>query len=100
MTSNVIETALQRVEITKSRIELSKGKGQSFHNEINVVDVNAKHVALRCITPMIIVDSRTLNPLMIVPREEDEGARTAVLIKERAKEKAKAKVLIETTANL
>jgi hypothetical protein len=49
---------------------------------------------------MIIDDLKILNPPMIAPRDEDVAVMTAVLIRERAKEKAKAKALIETIANL
>jgi hypothetical protein len=52
------------------------------------------------ITHMIIADFKILNPPMIAPRGEDVVVMTAVLIRERAKEKAKAKALIETIANL
>ena len=52
------------------------------------------------ITHMIIADLKILNPPRIAPRDEDVVVMTAVLIRERAKEKAKAKALIETIANL
>jgi hypothetical protein len=99
MTLNVNVTALQRVEILKIRTEIPTGKGQSCHRETNVVDVSVKHVAIMYITHMIIADLKILNPLMIAPRDEDVAVMTAVLIRERAKEKAKAKALIETIAN-
>ena len=100
MMLNVNVTALQRVEILKIRTEIPTGKGQSCHRETNVVDVSVKHVAIMYITHMIIADLKILNPPMIAPRGEDVVVMTAVLIRERAKEKAKAKALIETIANL
>ena len=101
MTSNVSATALQKVEIIEIGIGIPKMTGQSYHNGINVVDQNVNPVVTTFITPMIIADSKEINPPTIVP-QEDEVVMTAVLIKERAKEKAKAKarVSIETTANL
>jgi len=101
MTLNVSATAFQRVEIIKIGIEIPKGTDQLCHNGINVVDQSVNPVVTTFITPMIIADSKEINPPAIAPRE-DEVVMTAVLIKERAreKEKAKAKVSIETTANL
>ena len=99
MTSNVIATALQKVEIIEIGIGIPKMTGQSCHKGINVVGQNVNPAVITYITPMIIADSKEINPPAIVPRE-DEVVMTAVLIKERAKEKAKARVSIETTANL
>ena len=67
---------------------------------INAVDKSVSPVATTCITPMTIADLKILNPPRIAPRGEDVVVMTAVLIRERAKEKAKAKALIETIANL
>jgi hypothetical protein len=100
MMLNVNVTALQRVEILKIRTEIPTGKGQSCHRETNVVDGSVKHVAIMYITHMTIADLKILNPPRIAPRGEDVVVMTAVLIRERAKEKAKAKALIETIANL
>ena len=101
MTSNVIATALQKVEIIEIGIGIPKMTGQSCHKGINVVGQNVNPAGTTFITPMIIADSKELSPPTIVP-QEDEVVMTAVLIKERAreKEKEKAKVSIETTANL
>jgi len=49
--------------------------------------------------PMIIADLRAIDPPAIVHRE-DVVVMTAVTLTERAKRKERAKVSIETTANL
>jgi hypothetical protein len=66
---------------------------------INAVDKSVNPVATTCITPMTIANLKAIDQPAIVP-PEDEVVMTAVIIKERAKQKEIAKVSIETIANL
>jgi hypothetical protein len=100
MMLNVIAIALQKVmEIPGEMTVPPKGKDRLYHNVISAVDQSVNPVVTMCITPMTIANLKATNPPAIVPRE-DEVAMTAVIIKERAKQKARAKVSVETTANL